>query len=300
MARLASLLTVAVLALSAPAALAQDQSGPFGPLPQAPPAETPTPTPPPSVEAQQDTDRTLLFVIGGALLVLFVIIGRVITRDARKTLHERAATRRRRRATRDRTATPANRRRRRARGPRRSAARAATGHAIRSAAGRTPATAFLIPRDRHATPSRTRSTARPRGEHVERPFEAVERGASAVVGEARELGSVGEHEDLPRAAERELAPVLAAERVRHRLARGPGRHDEHAVPAEAGEPPQVDLAALAHPDRAGQLQREQVVDRDAVLVAGREHHDREHAEGEREQRADGDQRPCHGGRLAPT
>ena len=65
MARLASLLTVAVLALSAPAALAQDQSSPFGPLPQAPPAETPAPTPPPSVEAQQDTDRTLLFLIGG-------------------------------------------------------------------------------------------------------------------------------------------------------------------------------------------------------------------------------------------
>ncbi len=88
MARLASLLTVAVLALSGPAALAQDQSGPFGPLPQAPPAETPAPTPPPTVEAQQDTDRTLLFLIGGALLVLFVIIGRVITRDARKTLRE--------------------------------------------------------------------------------------------------------------------------------------------------------------------------------------------------------------------
>jgi len=88
MVRLASLLTVTLLAFAAPAALAQDQSSPFGPLPEAPPAETPTPTPPPSVEAQQDTDRTLLFVIGGALLVLFVVIGRVITRDARRTLRE--------------------------------------------------------------------------------------------------------------------------------------------------------------------------------------------------------------------
>jgi hypothetical protein len=89
MVRAASLLTVAVLALAAaPAALAQDQSSPFGPLPQAPPAETPAPTPPPSVEAQRDTDRTLLFVIGGALLALFVVIGRVITRDARRTLRE--------------------------------------------------------------------------------------------------------------------------------------------------------------------------------------------------------------------
>ena len=98
---------------------------PFGPLPQAPPAETPTPTPPPSIEAQQETDRTLLFVIGGGLLVLFVVIGRTITRDARKTLRERATTRLRRRATRARTSTRARRRRRRARRRRRSAARAA-------------------------------------------------------------------------------------------------------------------------------------------------------------------------------
>jgi hypothetical protein len=83
------LLTVVALTLPVPAALAQqDQGGPFGPLPEAPPAETPAPTPPPSVEAQEETDRTLLFAIGGALLVLFVVIGRVITRDARKTLHE--------------------------------------------------------------------------------------------------------------------------------------------------------------------------------------------------------------------
>ena len=90
MRRLCTLVTVLLLALAAPA-LAQDPadpSSPFGPLPQAPPAETPTPTPPPSVEAQRETDRTLLFAIGGGLLVLFVVIGRVITRDARKALHE--------------------------------------------------------------------------------------------------------------------------------------------------------------------------------------------------------------------
>ena len=86
MRRLASL-TLLVLALAAPGALAQDDS-PFGPLPQPAPEETPVPTPPPSIEAQQETDRTLLFVIGGALLVLFVVIARVITRDARHTLHE--------------------------------------------------------------------------------------------------------------------------------------------------------------------------------------------------------------------
>jgi hypothetical protein len=86
--RLAVLLALAVLGLPAPVATAQDPASPFGPLPQNAPAETPTPTPPPSVEAQRDTDRTLLFGIGAALLVLFVIIARVITRDARTTLRE--------------------------------------------------------------------------------------------------------------------------------------------------------------------------------------------------------------------
>jgi hypothetical protein len=90
MRRLSTFLTVLAVALSAAPAMAQQQDpgNPFGPLPQAPPAETPTPTPPPSIEAQQETDRTLLFVIGGGLLVLFVVITRVITRDARKALHE--------------------------------------------------------------------------------------------------------------------------------------------------------------------------------------------------------------------
>ena len=92
MPRLAALLTVLLLAVPAPAALAQTGQdgggGAFGPLPPAAPEPTATPTPDPSVEAQESTDRTLLFAIGGGLIVLFVVIGRVITRDARKTLHE--------------------------------------------------------------------------------------------------------------------------------------------------------------------------------------------------------------------
>ena len=84
---------LAALLLAAPAtALAQEQEpgSPFGPLPDAPqatPGATATPEPPPSVEAQQETDRSLLFVIAGGLLALFVVIGRVITRDARKAVH---------------------------------------------------------------------------------------------------------------------------------------------------------------------------------------------------------------------
>jgi len=96
MGRLALLL--AVLVLAAPAAIAHAQTpqqgggdGAFGPLPQAPPAETPTPEPDPSIAAQQETDRTLLFGVGGALVVLFVIIARFITRDARRTLGEERA-----------------------------------------------------------------------------------------------------------------------------------------------------------------------------------------------------------------
>jgi hypothetical protein len=90
MPRLAALLTVLLLAAPAPAALAQDQpGGPFGPLPPAAPEPTATPTPDPTVEAQEETDRTLLFAIGGILVVLFVVIGRFITRDARRTLHDR-------------------------------------------------------------------------------------------------------------------------------------------------------------------------------------------------------------------
>jgi hypothetical protein len=51
------------------------------------PTETATPAPTPEpASATQDTDRTLLFAIGAALIVLFVVIGRVITRDARQSL----------------------------------------------------------------------------------------------------------------------------------------------------------------------------------------------------------------------
>ena len=94
MPRLAALLTVLFLAAPTSAALAQQQqqqpgSGPFAPLPPAAPEPTATPTPDPVVEVQEETDRTLLFAIGGVLIVLFVIIGRVITRDARHALKER-------------------------------------------------------------------------------------------------------------------------------------------------------------------------------------------------------------------
>ena len=94
MRRFAALLTVLALFAAAPAAVAQTDpsqgggGGAFSPLPQPAPDETPVPTRAPTVEEQSNTDRTLLLAIGGGLLVLFLVIGYVITRDARSTLPE--------------------------------------------------------------------------------------------------------------------------------------------------------------------------------------------------------------------
>jgi hypothetical protein len=79
-------------ATATPAAPTPQPGSAFGALPQPAPEETATPTPPPSAAVQQDTDRKLLFAIGGALILLFVVIGRVITRDARQRLPEGART----------------------------------------------------------------------------------------------------------------------------------------------------------------------------------------------------------------
>ena len=88
MRRLCLLFTILALAAPSAALAQQGGSGAFGPLPPAAPAETATPTPDPTVEAQQETDRTLLYIIGGGLLTLFLVIGYVITRDARQSLPE--------------------------------------------------------------------------------------------------------------------------------------------------------------------------------------------------------------------
>ena len=85
-----ALLVPAVAALAQKAVPAPQPGSSFGALPQPAPVETPTPIPSPSVTAQQDTDRKLLFAIGAALILLFVVIGRVITRDARQSLPEAA------------------------------------------------------------------------------------------------------------------------------------------------------------------------------------------------------------------
>ena len=78
-----------VLALLAPAA-AFAQGGAFGPLPPAQPAETPTPEPESNDSLTSDLGgRQTMFIIGGALVVLFIVIGVYISRDARRALPER-------------------------------------------------------------------------------------------------------------------------------------------------------------------------------------------------------------------
>ena len=79
--RIALLTTLLVLVAAAPAAA---QGGAFGPLP---PAEaTPTATPQSSTIDEGTTARNILFIIGGALIIGFGVMGWYIMRDARTGL----------------------------------------------------------------------------------------------------------------------------------------------------------------------------------------------------------------------
>jgi hypothetical protein len=88
MRRLAAVLTLVALLVPAGAAVAQDN--PFQPLPAATP--TPAPAPAPTATSSdsglQDTGTRTLYVIGAALLVVFVFIGFWIARDARRAVPE--------------------------------------------------------------------------------------------------------------------------------------------------------------------------------------------------------------------
>jgi len=76
--RLATLTTLLVLAFAAPAAA---QSGAFGPLPS---AATPTPTVDTTATVDDgETGQRTLFIILGALIVGFGVMGVLILRDAR-------------------------------------------------------------------------------------------------------------------------------------------------------------------------------------------------------------------------
>jgi hypothetical protein len=77
-----------LLALLAPAA-AFAQGGAFGPLPPSSPAETPTPEPADDSLTSDLGGRETMYIIGGALVVLFIVIGVYISRDARRSLPER-------------------------------------------------------------------------------------------------------------------------------------------------------------------------------------------------------------------
>jgi hypothetical protein len=72
--------TLLVLAFAAPAGA---QSGAFGPLPQAAPEATPAPTV--TSTDTGETGRNTLFIIGGALIIGFGIMGFLVLRDARRS-----------------------------------------------------------------------------------------------------------------------------------------------------------------------------------------------------------------------
>lgn len=75
--------TLLVLAFAAPAAA---QSGAFGPLPQAAPSATPTPET--RTTDTGETGQTTLFIILGALIVGFGVMGFFVLRDARRKAPE--------------------------------------------------------------------------------------------------------------------------------------------------------------------------------------------------------------------
>jgi hypothetical protein len=81
--RIALLTSLLVLALAVPA---NAQQNPFGPLPS---ADTPVPTATPvSTSSDNETGSRTLFIIGGALILGFGIMGYLIMRDARNTVPE--------------------------------------------------------------------------------------------------------------------------------------------------------------------------------------------------------------------
>ena len=82
--RIALITTLLVLLLAMPAAA---QQNPFGPLPDAPTAEpTPVATASTNSDDNNNTGRLTLFVIGGALVIGFAVMGWFIMRDARRSI----------------------------------------------------------------------------------------------------------------------------------------------------------------------------------------------------------------------
>jgi hypothetical protein len=83
--RFAVLITALALLAPASAALAQDNN-PFNGLPPAQSTPAPTATPTVSAADSGQNDRNTLYLIAAGLLVVFVVIGVWIARDARRNL----------------------------------------------------------------------------------------------------------------------------------------------------------------------------------------------------------------------
>ena len=86
--RLFCLLTlVAALGLPATALAQSGGNNPFGPLPQAPPAATPTPEEGNRIGGDS-ISRETMFLIGAGVIAAFILGGYLLTRDARRSLTE--------------------------------------------------------------------------------------------------------------------------------------------------------------------------------------------------------------------
>ena len=209
--------------------------------------------------------------IGGGLLVLFVVIGRVITRDARQTLRETAATTRPAAAARPGPAPP--RAPDEGEGAREdegaARARAARTADVRPAAGDQPTT---VAHAQHRV-GRARSSST-------RPLEAGERrrarGSRRCARARRRAANTNTGPTLPNGRSPLNSLPSAAETPRR--AACPGATTSTRSQSTAREPAQVDVAARrSSADRAREALREQVVDRDAVLLARAEDDQPEHS-----------------------
>jgi hypothetical protein len=82
------LICLLLVSLAVPSTALAQGGGAFGPLPPAAPEPTPVPTRDPALTNDDDVSRQTLYIIGGGLLLLFLGIGYVITRDAKRVLPE--------------------------------------------------------------------------------------------------------------------------------------------------------------------------------------------------------------------
>ena len=188
-----------------------------------PPSRRPTPTATPvDVSSDNNTGRNVLFLIGGALIVGFGVMGWFIMRDARSAIPQAELAGPRLRDEGPHTPPEAGEGARRAPRPARRSARARpTGNGD----GPRPLAAGAD----HERADRQHGTLPP--QLRERPREALEPARPAVVGEARDVGAAQEDQQIAAVDGVDPGP-LALEPARDRVARGARGARAAPVPVE--------------------------------------------------------------------